>query len=179
MLIRNKVRQQKLLVCLVIIVCFSESLHLHVCLLSGPRWDKRLFEAAQTDGGTGRLSDRHRGLRLQCGRRHVASKPLRLHNASISHKTRQPDGSEGTNSPRPHLHTNIFGFGSVVKKKADSSRAGRRTERRRQKPHGVDKNISPQNRREGSSAAETAVSLSQTKHDFVSVSCLFNNKTQK
>lgn len=36
MLIRNKVREQKLLVCRVIIVCFSESLHLHVCLLSDP-----------------------------------------------------------------------------------------------------------------------------------------------
>lgn len=50
-----------------------------------PLWrDKRPFEGARTDGRTGRLSDRHRGLRLQCSRRHVAWIPFHLHNSSTS-----------------------------------------------------------------------------------------------
>lgn len=60
-------------------VCFFLSLSVYVCVLNDPCGvDKRPFEGARTDGRTGRLSDRHRGLRLQCGRRHVASIPFHL-----------------------------------------------------------------------------------------------------
>lgn len=55
------------------------SVFAYICALNDPCGrDKRLFEAPRTDGWMvgGGLCDRYRGLKLQCGRRHVARKPL-------------------------------------------------------------------------------------------------------
>lgn len=63
-------------------VLLSVFICMFVCVLNDP-WGggahKHLIEGAGTDGRTGRLSDRHRGLRLQCSRRHVSSIPFHVH----------------------------------------------------------------------------------------------------